>query len=112
MANLKNPSPAPVSRALRIIGAELATWRRLRRLTAGQVADRAGIARSTVVNLEQGRSVSLENTLRIARALGVLDSLVAAIDPYASDVGRLRSEEILPRRVRRPRAVAGAGDDD
>jgi hypothetical protein len=41
--------------------------------------------------------------LRVARALGVLDSLVAALDPYATDEGRLRSEEALPERVRPPR---------
>jgi hypothetical protein len=41
--------------------------------------------------------------LRVTRALGVLDSLVEALDPYVTDVGRLRSEEALPQRVRQPR---------
>jgi hypothetical protein len=52
------------------------------------------------MRLENGEGASLENVLRVARALGVLDSLVAALDPYATDVGRLRSEEALPERVR------------
>jgi hypothetical protein len=29
-----------------------------------------------------------------------MDSVVAAADPYQSDVGRLRMDEILPKRVR------------
>ena len=93
-------TPVAVANGQRRIGEELATWRRLRRLTAAQVADRAGISRHTVMRLENGEGASLENVLRVARALGVLDSLVAALDPYASDVGRLRSEETLPERVR------------
>jgi transcriptional regulator with XRE-family HTH domain len=96
-------TPGAVVSGQRRIGADLATWRRLRLLTAAQVADRAGISRHTVMRLENGEGASLENVLRVARALGVLDSLVAALDPYATDVGRLRSEEALPERVRPPR---------
>jgi hypothetical protein len=55
------------------------------------------------MRLENGAGVGMESVLRIARALGVLDSLVAALDPYATDVGRMRSEEALPERVRSPR---------
>ena len=100
----KTPTPGPVRRALTDLGDHLATWRRLRALTAAQVADRAGVARSVVTNLENGSGATLENTLRVARALGVLDPVVDAVDPYRSDVGRLRSEEQLPRRVRTPRS--------
>src|ERR1700738_2078579 len=97
-------TPVAVASGLRRIGEELATWRRLRRLTAAQVADRAGVSRHTVMRLEGGQGASLESVLRGARPLGVLDSPVAALDPYAPDVGRLRSEEALPERVRPPKA--------
>jgi transcriptional regulator with XRE-family HTH domain len=96
-------TPIAVANGLRRIGEELATWRRLRRLTAAEVADRAGVSRHTVMRLENGEGASMESMLRVARALGVLDSLVAAIDPYSTDVGRLRSEEALPERVRHRR---------
>ena len=95
--------PRPVGRAMQRIGQDLATWRKLRRLTAAEVADRAGISESTLGRLENGRGASLENVLRVARALGVLDQLTAAVDPYATDVGQLRADEALPRRVRSPR---------
>ena len=102
------PIPIPVRRALRELGDDIATWRKLQRLTAAQVADRAGVAVKTLRSLEHGEgSTSLENTLRVARAIGVLDKFVAALDPYATDVGRLRTEERLPTRVRRSRRRDG-----
>ena len=96
-------TPVAVAGGLRRIGEDLATWRRLRRLTASQVADRAGVSRHTVMRLENGAGTSMESALRVARALGVLDLLVAALDPYATDEGRLRSQEALPERVRLPK---------
>ena len=96
-------TPGPVANGLRRMGEQLEIWRKLRQLTVAQVAERAGISRYTVMRLENGAGASMENLLRVARALGVLDLLVAALDPYATDEGRLRSEEALPERVRPPR---------
>lgn len=73
-------TPIAVASGMRRIGEDLATWRRLRRLTASQVADRAGVSRHTVMRLENGEGAGLENLLRVARALGVPDSLVAALE--------------------------------
>lgn len=98
-------TPVSVTRSLRQVGEHLATWRRLRDLTAAEVADRAGVSVSTVLRLERGQGATLENLLRVARALGVLDSLATALDPYATDVGRLRADEALPQRVRHRRAT-------
>lgn len=98
------PLPAAIRRASHDIGRDLATWRRLRGLTATEVAARAGISRSTLTKIEAGAGgTSVENVLRVARVLGILDPVVAAFDPYSSDVGRLRADERLPVRVRRPR---------
>lgn len=95
------PTPAAVRRELARVGENLAVWRKLQQLTAAQVADRAGVHRQTVLRLEKGDGgVSLENTLRIVRALGLLDRVGTALDPYETDVGRLRSEQALPTRVR------------
>lgn len=94
-------TPAPVSRALSTIGKDLATWRKLRSLTVAEVADRAGVTPLTVARLENGHGSTLETLLRVARALGVLELLTHAVDPYESDVGRLRADEVLPQRIRR-----------
>ncbi len=94
-------APLPVRRASRLLAEHVVTWRKLRGLTQAQVADRAGISRGTLQRIEAGdMGVSVENLLRVLRALGLLDSVPAALDPLATDVGRLRSSELLPQRVR------------
>jgi transcriptional regulator with XRE-family HTH domain len=104
----KWPTPLPVQRALGEFGEQIVTWRKLQRLTAAQVADRAGVGLKALRTLEHGEgSTSLESAFRVARALGVLDKLAGALDPYATDVGRLRTEEMLPERVRPPRPQDG-----
>lgn len=109
-ARATGPTPLPVRRALRDVADHVATWRKLRGLTQAQVADRAGVSRDTLVRLERGDGgVSIEKLLRVLRALGILDSLPRALDPYETDVGRLRSEERLPQRVR-PRSLTGRAD--
>jgi len=83
-------------------------WRKLRGLTQVQLADRAGLSPNTLRRLEDGDGgISLENVLRILRALGVLEGVPRALNPYETDVGRSRSEERLPRRVR-PKSLTGS----
>ena len=96
-------TPVAVTRALREIGDDFVTWRKLRRLTMAEVAERAGLGVNTVQRLEKGEGSTLENVLRVARALGVLEALTASLDPYQTDLGRLRSDEALPERVRHRR---------
>jgi transcriptional regulator with XRE-family HTH domain len=108
-----NPSPrrvpAPVRRALADVAGNISGWRKLRGLTQAQLADRAGVGRNTVARLEHGDgSVSTENLMRILRALGILEVLPRSLDPYESDLGRLRSDEQLPQRVRPRRLTDGA----
>ena len=102
---MATPTPLPVQRAAGDIGQHLVAWRKLRGLTIKQVADRAGVSDKTVSRLTTDPgSISLENLLRIARALGILDSLVTAADPLSTDIGRLRAGEQLPQRIRHPNA--------
>jgi transcriptional regulator with XRE-family HTH domain len=102
--------PPPVRRALRDVADDVAAWRKLRGLTQAQLADRADVSRDLLVRLERGDGgVSIENLFRVLRGLGVLDSVPKALDPYESDVGRLRSDEQLPQRVR-PRSLMGRDD--
>lgn len=100
--------PPPIRRALHTVAEDLSAWRKLRGLTQAQLAERAGVSPNTLRRLEDGDGgVSLENLLRILRALGILESLPRALDPYETDLGRLRSEERLPQRVR-PRRLTGS----
>jgi transcriptional regulator with XRE-family HTH domain len=90
-----------VQRALTRVSEDLAAWRKLAGLTQAQLADRAGVSVSTLRRLEDGDGgIRLENLLRVLRGLGLVDGFTRALDPYESDLGRLRSEERLPQRVR------------
>lgn len=101
MASVRRPAPFAVQSAAAQIGAHMATWRKMQRLTAQQVAERAGVSRSSVSKVENGdSSVGFETILRISRALGVLQQWEDALDPLATDLGRARAEERLPKRVR------------
>jgi transcriptional regulator with XRE-family HTH domain len=93
-------SPRTV-RAASQVGGNIATWRRLLDLTSEQVADRAGVSRATLSKLENGDlGVGLGVVLEVLRALGQLDALVEATDPMGTDLGRIRSEQAIPKRVR------------
>lgn len=84
------------------IGAQLAAWRKLRGLTAQQVAERAGLTRQTVSRLERGDpAVGMGVFLSVCRALGILERVVEATDPYETAFGRAQSDRALPKRVRR-----------
>ena len=83
------------------IGQQLAAWRKLRGLTAQQVAERAGVTRQTVSRVERGDlAVGMGVFLNVCRALGILQSVVDATDPYETPFGRARSDQSLPKRVR------------
>ena len=101
--------PVPVRRAQRSLAESVATWRKLRGLTQAQLAGRADVSRGVVRRIEAADGgVSVENLLRVLRSLGIQDLMTEALDPLASDVGRLRSEQGLPRRVR-PRRLTDDG---
>lgn len=96
------PQPVRTRRAAETVGQHLTAWRKLQQLTGAQVAERAGIDRGTLSRLEHGDTgVSLGAALNVARALGQLDRLVGALDPYETDLGRSRADQTLPQRVRR-----------
>lgn len=96
------PIPAQTRRAAVELGAHLSTWRKLQGLTGQQVAERAGTTRQTLARLERGEvTVGMDVFLGVARALGQLDRVVTAVDPYETPVGRARADEALPQRVRR-----------
>jgi len=99
--------PLAVRRAAEETGEHFANWRKVLSLTAAQVADRAHITRDTLRKIEHGDpSVSFQSVLRVARALGVLDSIPRALDPLSTDLGRARWALTSRQRIRdttRPR---------
>lgn len=95
-------TPIPVARAMRSVAANLDLARRQQRVTVDLLAERANLSTPTVrALLNEGRG-SLENFLRVARILGLLDAVVDGTDPLNTPIGRLRADEDTPLRVRRP----------
>jgi len=95
------PYSATVNRHARLLGDHIRTWRKLQGLRMEDLAERAGISRALLGRLENGNtSISLGAFLEVARCLGQLDAVTKALDPYESDLGRLRADEQLPIRVR------------
>jgi transcriptional regulator with XRE-family HTH domain len=69
---------------LHVLGEHIQLARLRRKLSAEQVADRAGISRKTVYNIEQGiPTVAIGSYLQVLFVLGLEQdlSMVAAIDP-------------------------------
>lgn len=89
------------SRRLKELGENLRTWRKAQRLTAEIVAQRAGITRSTLRNIENDPgSVRFENVLAVLEVLGIEQGVIDATDPTTSVRGRALLEHGLPERVR------------
>lgn len=90
-----------IERQMAEFGEHVRGWRMVLGLTAQQVAERAGISRTTLRKIEAGDpGVGLGSVAQVLRALGVLDQAVEAIDPLASDIGRLRAGSLAKRRAR------------
>jgi len=97
-------TPRAITRAERELGGHLAAWRRLQGRTAAELAGSAGVSDEVLHNLETGPGrARTEGLLRVLHALGILDRVLEATDPYTTDVGRARADEVLPKRVRRSR---------
>ncbi|HEY5222969.1 MAG TPA: helix-turn-helix domain-containing protein [Microbacteriaceae bacterium] len=93
--------PGAILRSAREIGRDFADWRKILGLTAAQVADRADITRDTLRKLEHGDpTVSFHVVLRVARALGILETITKALDPLDTDLGRARAGQLERKRVR------------
>lgn len=93
-------TPIPVARAMRNVAQNLDLARRQQRITVALLAERANISVPTTRALLNDGRGSVENFLRVARVLGVLDSVVAGTDPLNTPEGRLRADEDTPKRVR------------
>lgn len=78
----------------RALAAVLVDARKAAGLTQAQVAERAGLARSTLAELEKGRaSISSDALWEIAKALGrPLSELIAAVEADEAAAATLRTE--------------------
>ncbi len=93
--------PASETNVVAELGRRLALHRAARELTQAELAEQAGVARSTVQRLEGGESIQLASFVKILRALDRLDALDAVLaEQVRSPLAELRRERERRRRVR------------
>lgn len=96
--------PLPVMRALRKLGHDIKDARRRRRIPSEIAAQRAFIARSTLVKVEKGDpGVAVGSYATLLFVLGMTERLAELADPKHDAVGLQLEEEHLPQRIHRPR---------
>lgn len=99
MGRLSTPALPSVSRALAALGDNLRLARQRRRLSAGLVAERAGMSRPTLRAIERGDpGVTLGSIANVLHSLGLEADLVA--------VGR---DDVLGRKLQDAALQAGRG---
>jgi transcriptional regulator with XRE-family HTH domain len=102
------PLPLPASKAIQKLGRDISRARRRRRLTQASLAERSGLAVSTVRRIEEGNpKVALEHIARILHVLGEIARLEQLLDTREDEMGLVLMDEALPERVRK-RSLQGA----
>jgi DNA-binding XRE family transcriptional regulator len=98
-------------RALRKLGHDISAARRRRRITTTIMAERAGISRQTLYNIEKGEpGVLMAHYASVLFALGLADRLGNLADITHDSVGRDLEEETLPKRIRKTRRESSPED--
>jgi hypothetical protein len=93
--------PAALRRSLSKFGHDLSVARRKRYLTAGMMAERTGLAKSTYARIEKGDPAVAMGAYAMALfVLGFGDALGNLMDAGRDEEGLLLDEERLPKRVR------------
>jgi transcriptional regulator with XRE-family HTH domain len=80
------------------VGANVARFRELYRLSLSELARRSGVSKRTLTNVERGNNVTLETLLAVAEGLG-LDLMTLLFDAYEGPLGKVevvRAEEAEP----------------
>ncbi len=97
------------------LGRRLALHRLARNWTQAELAARAGLGKATVQRVERGESVQITSTIKLLRALELLDGLDAAIPtsielPIAQLEREQRGRGAQARRRARARRDSAADD--
>lgn len=110
-------TPSPIGTQIAAFGHRLEAYRISRAIKQADLADRAGLSRSTVARIEAGKGGSLDSLLRLMRALDIEDRFLALIpDATRTPLDRTAGSGKQRQRVRGSREQTGEeawtwGDD-
>lgn len=91
-----------VQRAIKKLGDDLQVARKKRRLSQRDMAARMGVSLDTLGRMERGEPGISIGTLAMAfMTLGSLHRFSEVMDPGADDIGLLREQSDLPKRIRK-----------
>jgi transcriptional regulator with XRE-family HTH domain len=83
-------------RILKDFGTNIRRWRKVNGMSASDLAARAFITRETLRNIEIGSGSPRSDSLfAVLTALGIVDTVVAAANPYNNEAARARLDDIL-----------------
>jgi transcriptional regulator with XRE-family HTH domain len=100
MSDLKFKTPEELQSEL---GRRLQRLRLSRNVDQRTIAEKAGIARAALQNLEAGRGSSVKTLVRTLKALNYLEGIeILAPEPTVNPLALLKTKR-LPERARRPR---------
>lgn len=95
------------------LGARLERLRLARNETQEDLAARAGVSRTTVISIEQGRGGTIKALLRVLRAHGLVEGLDALVPvPGVSPIELLEHQGHQRRRASRRPSRSPIDDDD
>ena len=99
-------TPAAVEDALRRLGRNIRTARLRRQLRIQDLAERIGVSRFTVADLEKGKpGTSVAAYFGALWSLGLLSQASELADPDRDEEGRILESARAPRRAARPRRL-------
>ena len=101
--------PAAVEEALERLGHSLRTARLRRRLPQAVLAERVGVSRFLVADMEKGKpTVSIAAHLGVLWALGLLSQMREVADPDRDEEGKALERARSPKVARRARKLGDA----
>ncbi len=98
--------PAAVEEALEQLGRNLRTARLRRRLPQAVLAERVGVSRFLLADMEKGKpTVGIAAHLGVLWALGLLSHMQAVADPDRDEEGKAIERARSPKTARRARRL-------
>lgn len=76
-----------------LLGTRLKEQRLRLNLTQNQLAEKAGMGKSTIIRIESGQGGTLENTIRVAIALGLINEFASLFAFEPSNIDEVMSEK-------------------